>query len=193
MKRSEGFTLIELLVCIAIIALLVAMLLPSLASARRATQNIRCQANLRQLGLIWEIYWQENNDRMIYVGSHNAWEWHHELASVLNPGGSSQLYQLVRCPAQRQHFPGTSRNYGYNSRLSGAAKRRENAPRPSVTALMVEAHVGLSNTVTSAGHLVFPHDGPDADGGMNVLFIDLHLAPVPGPAEDFALYGPWSW
>ena len=61
-RNSRGFTLIELLVVIAIIAILAAMLLPSLTRAKAKSQGIHCMNSLRQLGLGWQMYAHDNND-----------------------------------------------------------------------------------------------------------------------------------
>ena len=62
MKTKKAFTLIELLVVVAIIALLIAILLPSLARAREMARRSMCASNLRQIGLAMIQYAQTSDD-----------------------------------------------------------------------------------------------------------------------------------
>jgi prepilin-type N-terminal cleavage/methylation domain-containing protein len=59
-----GFTLIELLVVVAIIALLIALLLPSLARAKQQAMTVRCGAQLKGAGALVALYASQNNDAL---------------------------------------------------------------------------------------------------------------------------------
>jgi len=60
-RHSYGFTLIELLVVIAIIALLMAILMPALARVKKQAKAVACQSLLKQWGVIWSMYCDDNN------------------------------------------------------------------------------------------------------------------------------------
>jgi len=61
MHKQKGFTLVELLVVISIIALLMAILAPSLQQARKQAKAVVCLSNMHQWSLVWSMYAQNND------------------------------------------------------------------------------------------------------------------------------------
>ena len=78
--RRLAFTLIELLVVVAIIALLVSILLPSLRQARELARRAVCVANQHHIALAQSMYANENNGWSARISYHGSWQGGH-------PGG----------------------------------------------------------------------------------------------------------
>lgn len=64
-ERRSGFSLVELLVVIAVIAILAALLLPSLSQGKQQAVSVACLNNLRQLQVCWQMYTMDNEDTLV--------------------------------------------------------------------------------------------------------------------------------
>lgn len=98
-KPTHGFTLIELLVVISIIALLLAILLPSLQKVKSISRDVICRSNVRQVGLVIQMYTDEYNNRTYDHGTDlvtgvpddsywrqgNGFNWYDDDGNYLHP------------------------------------------------------------------------------------------------------------
>ena len=91
MRNKRFFTLIELLIVVAIIAILAGMLLPALNAARQKAQAASCVGNLKQCGLMLNLY---QNDYQDWFWSDLAIGW----SQMIRRCGYVNSYKALRCP-----------------------------------------------------------------------------------------------
>jgi len=99
--RRRGFTLVELLVVIGIIALLIGILMPALQRARQQANQVKCAANLHQMGLAMAMY----------VNQWKAYPGHAAQSSVIFAVWPTRLRSYMNnnqgvffCPSQESSF-----------------------------------------------------------------------------------------
>lgn len=84
---GRGFTLIEVLVVVAVIALLIAILMPSLSRAKAMSRNVQCQSNMKQLATAFAAYVTENKGRLPGSDDYDAdWLGHYNISKGARRG-----------------------------------------------------------------------------------------------------------
>lgn len=102
--QSLAFTLIELLVVIAIIAILASLLLPALASAKMSASMAKCKSNMKQLGMGFILYGNDNSDFCPPAAVDGADNTQYTWDTSIHPyiGGNPQNQKLLEAGASDQ-------------------------------------------------------------------------------------------
>ena len=184
---KKNFTLIELLIVIAIIAILASMLLPALGKAKESARSIQCLSRLKQTGLIFSMYLDDN--REYYPTTYCYFpEWPYGTNSVyfnhylrhnylrVRIGYTDYRKDILACPSETKHNQGgIASDYGFNYDIiksaSASLKQTEVA---SDTFLLGDIGTGafhpasfMINQYTAVNYLAFRHTGR-----ANALFAD---------------------
>lgn len=168
--RGAGFTLIELLVVISIIALLIAVLLPTLGAARRSARDSSCKSNVKQLGLAVASYTAENKDDLPDSGSGPDGG---DLAGFLESyAGQDWGTGIWVCPSHDDFLPGTyTSSYGYNWQYLLAPTKSPPKPYPHVYPNGPSTLVGLDySLVKRPTEIMSFMDHGVPPGGTDTLF-----------------------
>jgi len=145
--RYRGFTLVELLVVVAIIATLLALLLPAMNKAKEAAVQAKCLAHHRQLGTALQSYasgsggWLPGpwSQEILPEGGKESWFWHEFIYKAGGPLVDSS--DVVRCPKN------DGGQYGlYGNKGEPFIKRRVNwtAPNGSMWGVFVAIKMNLA-------------------------------------------------
>ena len=174
-RFSAGFTLIELLVVVAIIGILAGILVPVLGRARESARRVTCSANLKQIGLAFAIYADENTvvtDSFPTDTTGGA----KRSISLAYPDYITNR-DLFSCPSAATNTTGLTGTTGSADNSTGGVagwnssygyddnKGLTDNPNAAVVA---DRHDG-----TALAPTISPNHGSD---GQNVLYVDGHVA-----------------
>jgi prepilin-type processing-associated H-X9-DG protein/prepilin-type N-terminal cleavage/methylation domain-containing protein len=197
-QSPKSFTLIELLVVVAIIAVLVALLLPALASARGHAKTLVCGSQMKQMYTATLLYTQHNSDFFpplnIDYKSDNVddpsynYDW--RLLIAMAAGINTKYANFFHCPSSRFTIPDPSVewqywcSYGGNGHLNSKVLPQYRFPKtdsivyPTQTLMFLDitTHGGWHSVniwFTPLDRIYFIADWHQ--GGFNMVYCDGHV------------------
>lgn len=181
---AGGFTLIELLVVVAVMAVLMALLLPALAAAKQRAKGVVCQSRLRQIGVAIFMYEQENQQQFPHA-SHSTADTSGWLTTLTAYGINAKARG---CPEDPRFLNPTinSTSYSTNNYTEPPEPYGKTTliPRPTRMVFMVESSSGADHVHVTKDQDAFggPGDFEDAGiapqrhrGSANYLYVDAHV------------------
>jgi|GEM_PF-842748 len=199
-RARHGFTLIELLVVISIIVILIAVLLPALAAARRAARQVHCSTQTAQIAKGLEMHASDHDNRYPLTGA--VIDWGQVDAVTQQPSWMEQVNRYVESIETFSACGEYPRDTPYHYFLSARAATLYAADQGQPQRLApMERHRVRSPSVQILGGdnnwnfgdrpdadkdddqhptMVFQEDAdhwePQHSGGLNVMFVDGHVA-----------------
>ena len=216
--RLKFFTLVELLIVIAIIAILAAILMPTLSKVRESSRSTVCAGNLKQLGHLTFIYSDDYNGWMPlsrHTASTPVRMWANLLSEELNNPGywhcwasadgtgwvttPDSIRKLFWCPSSGTDYAGPQClfgvSYGYNQRIGDIQSRTPSdadyadyAPRK--LARQTSELVIIVDVSTTKGARVF-----DAASRIDVRHVNskANILFCDGHTKSYAGNIAWTW
>lgn len=195
-RPGRAFTLIEMLVAVACVAVLIALLLPGLRSARNAARATQCRANLREWACAVSMYAQQSGGWLPRRGQglqpvtmiDRPEDWFNALPPLLDQEPYAALAQsgrIVRpggrglwmCPRAEEATTINYLAYGMNMRLStwqvAKPDRIDNVAPPALQVFLTDAPGAYCAVLPAAA----PHSCVARhDASINIAFLDAHVS-----------------
>jgi prepilin-type N-terminal cleavage/methylation domain-containing protein/prepilin-type processing-associated H-X9-DG protein len=173
--QSKAFTIIELMVVIAIIAVLFSLLAPALGGAKRKAMSLACKSKVRQWGLAFKYYIDDNHDALPWEGTHrqainrgrNTNAWYNVIPQKMGKESLTELFKTKRAPR-----PGVSSMFNCPITATKRAVTNISTARPWFM-------YGMNGRITPDGGREKVHEADIARPDQTLLFTDNHERHIP--------------